>query len=257
MYALKEPPMKTLFGNTDSVSTIPDYLAQKPFPCINSSCGNSSFELPLPKQLEHALDALANPNIHLINDSVANSASTDPLIEDGHMILSESFNSQPDRATNAWNSRVIKRLSGTYLVDIQRIWEGYDGEWIQNGPLLLRFETIDVVLNPLPNSNEIIVWTGYLNTSLPVHVQRNNTRENKEENEQTCLQWLAYRNNSHLIGKQVSKAHLFSLIQGVDLDCDSSKAETIHSNALFSLTLEGGITYTFVNRNGCLVVYSS
>ena len=258
MYALKEPPMKTLFGSTDCASTIPDCLAQKPFPSIGLGLNNTSSELLIPKTLEDALDALAHPEKPFsANNMRTQKSCIDPLVEDGHMILSESFNSRPDKSTNIWNSRIIKRLANTYLVDVQRIWEGYDGQWIQEGPLLLRFETIDIVLSPLPSSNEIVVWTGYLDTSLPVYAQRNSTQEGKEINEQTCLQWLTYRNNQHLIGKRVNNAHLFSLIQGSGLASENALAETIQSNALFSLTLEGGDTYTFINKQGCLVVYSN
>ena len=42
-------------------------------------------------------------------------------------------------------------------------------------PLLLRFETIDVVLAPHHDNENINVWTGYLDTNAPVYEARNNS----------------------------------------------------------------------------------
>ena len=84
-------------------------------------------------------------------------------------------------------SESSKRLPGTYLVDIQRIWEGYDGRWVNEAPLLLRFETIDVVLAPHHDNENINVWTGYLDTNAPVYEARNNSAENKQANEKASV----------------------------------------------------------------------
>lgn len=267
MFALKESPLKTLYGSTNESSTVPD---TKPIPSL-------AFDIPLPngknvilpKRLDTAYEALTNTtSIQRKKESFAVAINAGPFYEDNHLILANSFNKKADSTTHVWNRRVLKRLPGTYLVDIQRIWEGYDGRWVQNAPLLLRFETIDIVLTPSSDGKSIDVWTGYLDTNAPIYAQRNNSPEAIEANKYSCLNWLAYRRNTHSIGKKVVNAHMLSLVSclnahidtaqesSVDLDKSSGEDSCSEPRTLFILTLENNKTYTFINKSGNLYMCS-
>mgnify|MGYP000843617067 FL=1 len=231
MLALKKPPIKTLYGNTNDASTIPDYIPSFLYPPKKSSKKHS----------------------------FTSALHSGPFYEDGHLILANSFNTQAskdDKEHDIWNARVLKRLPGNYLVDVQRIWEGYDGRWLQNAPLLLRFETIDVVLSPESNGKGILVWTGYLDTNAPIFVMRNNSQVGRETNERSCLQWLPYRREAHLIGKQVCQAHLLRLVSSEDMLTPTfvkTKGEK-SNHSIFVLSLEKNLSYSFLNKNGTLVM---
>lgn len=267
MFALKESPLKMLYGNTNESSTVPD---AKPIPSLifDTPFPNNK-NVILPKRLDTAFEALSNTTTtQSKKESFAAAINAGPFYEDNHLILANSFNEKADNATHAWNSRVLKRLPGTYLVDIQRIWEGYDGRWVQNTPLLLRFETIDIVLTPSADGKSISVWTGYLDTNAPVYVQRNNSPEAIEANKYSCLNWLTYRRNTHSIGKKVVNAQMFSLVSclntpidaaqesSVDLDKSFEEDSCSEPRTLFILTLENNKTYTFVNKSGNLYMCS-
>ena len=233
MFALKESPMKMLYGNTNNAVTIPD-------------------NIPIPQNLNNALNALSCPEPILPHKRTFISAlNSGPFYGNGHLILGNSFNRSADKTTDVWNERIFKRLPGTYLVDIQRIWEGYDGRWVNEAPLLLRFETIDVVLAPHHDNENINVWTGYLDTNAPVYEARNNSAENKQANENSCLHWLAYRRIKGLVGKQVQSIHMFSITKTTE----KSPCEKIHSQRrLFNLSLNDGHTYTFINKQGTITL---
>lgn len=264
MLALKESPIKTLYGSTNNASTIPDYLPTSSCFCNalefsqKDSGTNDSF--PIPQRLSSALEAFANPHTFSLRKQAFNSAlNSGPCYQDGHLILANSFNRPNDVTSDVWNGRIFKRLPGTYLVDIQRIWEGYDGRWMQDAPLLLRFETIDVVLAPHSNGSSLNVWTGFLDTNSPIFLQRNDSEAGKEANEQSCLQWLAYRRNANLVGKQVANVHLLSLVQTSELSQSeaTNSLQPVVSRSIFSLTLEDNRTYTFINKQGNLVISTS
>ena len=260
MLALKESPIKTLYGSTNDASTIPDYLPSTS--CIGDELdffranSNTDGSFPIPQRLTSALEAFADPHKLSQRKQAFNSAlNSGPSYQDGYLILANSFNRPNDATSDAWNSRIFKRLPGTYLVDIQRIWEGYDGRWMQDAPLLLRFETIDVVLAPHSNGSSLNVWTGFLDTNTPIFLQRNDFEAGKEANEQSCLQWLAYRRDANLIGKQVANIHLLSLVQANELSQNTTNSlQPVVSRSIFSLTLEDNCTYTFINKQGNLVI---
>lgn len=245
MYALKESPLKMLFGTTSKATTVPGE------------------NIPIPQRLKSALDALDSPEIPLPRKQAFTSAlNSGPFYEDGHLILANSFNKAADAATDVWNERIFKRLAGSRLVDIQRIWEGYDGTWLAGTPLLLRFETIDVVLSPSRCDKSLQIWTGYLDTNASVYKVRNNSAKAKELNNNSCLKWLSYRKDAGLTGKRVQSIHLLSLMKPLGISPEkNTRLPLQHSSlqvsvprCLLSLSLDDGQSCTFINKEGNLIL---
>ena len=72
MFALKESPMKMLYGNTKNAATIPD-------------------NIPIPQNLNNALNALSCPEPILPHKRTFISAlNSGPFYENGHLILGNS-----------------------------------------------------------------------------------------------------------------------------------------------------------------------
>lgn len=223
MYALNETNHETLYGTTSKASTIPDGFSWQGLP----------------------------PN---------KPASAGPVFEEGCLVLSESF-AAPNDATDGLVQK-LDGLRGSYLVDVQRIWEGYDGRWVQDAPLLLRFEHEDVVVCPQLNAPGITLWTGSLDTSRPIRAVSNATSEGKHINEWSCLQWLPYRRDNTLVGHQVTDLHVLSLIamdelqRVADVTSLAEERTLLNKHILFTVGLDNGRTYTFINHQGNLVLYA-
>lgn len=262
MHALKEPQMKAPCDCLEKDAIAPDTfdpvsrLAAEIFLETGDGTFRSTDEDRVLRNRYRA--SLKHRSDHESDHDLKSNNESGPLYEDGHLILSESFRTAPDRTTEVWNGRVLSHLPETPLIDVQCIWEGYDGNWIEGSPLLLRFETIDVVLAPDPDGKNITVWTGFLNTEEAVYAHRSTTDAEKKENEISCLNWLPFHRDDHLTGKQVTRAHLFTLISQPTSTRPSEKitfckaSDDLAKRSVFMLSLNDGRTCTFLNREGTI-----
>lgn len=135
-----------------------------------------------------------------------------PRYEGGRLILSSSF--------AAPCAPQLSRITGSYLADVLWVWEGEDGQWEHKAPLILRFETCDVVVCAQAGKLTLALWTGRIDTSRRIDRQRNDTLAHREENDRSCLQWLSYQPLHTAIGHRAVRAETWR--QGarfaVDLD---------------------------------------
>lgn len=163
-----------------------------------------------------------------------------PYQENGALVLGESFLIS--------DYRRMETLNDNRIADFVAVWEGEAGQWDLTAPLVIRFETIDVVVRPRATGKDLTVWLGCVNTDMPINATRNNTLANRFANRYGCLQWLSRSSLRPYIGAVVKRAWIETAGGAIG-------AQTACARALrFCLALEDGRILTLSNDRGALAI---
>ncbi|WP_165043939.1 hypothetical protein [Adlercreutzia sp. ZJ138] len=143
------------------------------------------------------------------------------VLASGDTYLTCVYDSSATQTMSSWQrmTDLAYSLRDKQIMDIMRGWDLEDGAWLQDSPLVLRFELQDVVLEPAENG-ELRIWQGVLDDEsdcmlranwLPdgahltgadrARLQRERCRRNTGI-AQAC--WLAYQPLLQLVGKRTT-----------------------------------------------------
>ena len=122
----------------------------------------------------------------------ADRRSAGPFYDKGALILGESFREGLPGALDG--------VVGQRLADALAVWECYDGAWMRDGPLLLRFEDFDLVASRGEDGG-LARWQGIVDTARRIGMARCGSAD-AYLNDRLCLSWKYDRSLSVGIGSQ-------------------------------------------------------
>lgn len=140
--------------------------------------------------------------------------SSGPKLAQGALVLDGSFRcgnaetlggGAPEDASVEPSSAtgILESLENDYLADVLWVKECFEDAWVHEAPVVLRFESNDLVATPQPDGR-IGLWVGQLDTAAPILSCDGSTEEGRQRNEAACLAWLPYAGPCAPIGSKFS-----------------------------------------------------
>lgn len=190
----------------------------------------------------------ANNAYNTFTDSIANI----PTIADGNTYLECVFDSTLPFTQESWRNLtdLANQLQDDPIMDVLRGWEMEDGVWLQDSPLVLRFEMQDVILQPCENG-ALRIWHGVLDDQTDCLLEANllpnaahlpNDQQSRLRRERCCINagitqacWIPYSPLFGLIGSYTTANDWLTLAQRMHAGCSSATIRTAvptrHANA--------------------------
>ncbi len=94
-----------------------------------------------------------------------------------------------------------------YLADVLMVWDCYEQKWLENTPIILRFENSDLIVAPKADGIRTVSFVrSDTQTLLDAFTA-------DSDNNRTCSCWLHWNQGSNYIGEEYSVRSLLETIE--------------------------------------------